>query len=80
MGVIVRNAAGEVVAARGFLDPCATEAWAGLQAIRLGKELHLSHIELEGDAKVVVDSINSVEKDRSTIGHVVEPTVITTEK
>jgi hypothetical protein len=37
-GVVVRNAAGEVVAARcdvarGFLDPCAAKAWAGLQAI-----------------------------------------------
>jgi hypothetical protein len=38
----------------------------------LGKELHLTHIELEGDTKTVVDSINSMEKDGSTIGHVVE--------
>jgi hypothetical protein len=36
-----------------------------------GKELK-THIELEGDTKTVVDSINSMEKDGSTISHVVE--------
>jgi hypothetical protein len=40
MGVVVRDVAGEVVAARcnlarGLLAPCAAEAWAGLQAIRI---------------------------------------------
>jgi hypothetical protein len=70
MGVVVRDVAGEVVAARcnlarGLLAPCAAEAWAGLQAIRLENELNLTHIELEGDAKTVVDAINSVEKDGS---------------
>jgi ribonuclease HI len=77
MGAVVRNDEGSVMAARcmvgrGFLDPCAAEAWAGTKAIRWGLELGLTNIQVEGDAKNVVEAINSAGKNWSKIGHIVE--------
>ena len=43
---------------RGFLDPSAAKSWAGAQATKLGKEMGLSHLYLEGDAKLVVEAVN----------------------
>jgi ribonuclease HI len=57
---------------QGFLDPCAAEAWAGAKAIRWGLELGLTDIQVEGDAKNVVEAINLAGKNWSKIGHIVE--------
>ena len=54
------------------MDPCAAEAWAGVKAIRWGLELGLSAVQVEGDAKNVVEAINSAGKNWSKIGHIVE--------
>lgn len=77
MGAVVRYEVGTVVAARylvgrGFLDPCAAEAWAGVQAARWGLQLGLNVIQLEGDARNVVEAFNSRAPNWSKIGHIVE--------
>ena len=41
----------------GLLDPTAAEALAAFQAVQLCKDLVLTHIILEGDAKLVVDAV-----------------------
>jgi ribonuclease HI len=56
----------------GLSNPLAAEAWAGGQALKFGRELHLNNIILEGDAKIVVDAINLGETNGSKIGILVE--------
>ena len=77
MGAVVRNHVGEVLVVQsrileGRLSPLAAEAWAGGQALRLGKELGLTSIILEGDAKLVVDVVNGEGASWSSIGHLME--------
>ncbi|XP_059436088.1 uncharacterized protein LOC132169016 [Corylus avellana] len=77
VGAVIRDWEGKILAVRGLtrsgcLDPLAAEAWAGTQALELGKEMGLSQILLEGDAKVVVEAVNAVTTDGSTIGHLVD--------
>lgn len=63
---------GRSLAKQGFLDPSAAKAWAGVQALSFGKEMGLSRLILEGDAKVVVNAVNFEATDWSKIGHLVE--------
>ena len=77
MGTVVRNHVGEVLAVQssileGRLSPLVAEAWASGQALRLGKELGLTSIILEGDAKLIVDVVNVKGASWSSIGHLVE--------
>jgi ribonuclease HI len=74
-GVVVRDSHGAVISARsgtrrGCLEPCLAEAEAVLMAIQLCRDLGLSKVVFEGDAKVVVDGINSAEVDKGWMGHV----------
>jgi hypothetical protein len=76
MGVVARNSTRGVEAVwcmvkEGISDPLVEEAWVGGQALKLGKELNLNHIVLEGVAKIVVD-VNSDETNWSKIGHLLE--------
>lgn len=77
VGAVIRDWEGKTMDVRGLtrsgcLDPLAAEAWAGTQALELGKEMGLSQILLEGDAKVVVEAVNAVTTDGSTIGHLAD--------
>ncbi|XP_059459795.1 uncharacterized protein LOC132189203 [Corylus avellana] len=77
LGVVIRDsrenmqAAGCVVQ-NGCLAPAAAEAMVILLAIRLCHELSLSRVHFEGDAKSMIDSVNSVETDNSWMGHIIE--------
>lgn len=62
LGIIVRDSRGNVLVARsltrkGLLEPIMWEAVASYYAALLCKELALTHVILEGDAKQVVDAI-----------------------
>lgn len=56
----------------GYLAPAAAEAQAALLAIQLCRELGFIKVHLEGDAKGVVDAVNSGNVDTSWLGHVIE--------
>lgn len=75
--VVIRDYRGQLVWARcmscrGYPSPKATEGIATIMAVKLCKELDLTNIHLEGDAKNVVEAINGNEEDRSRDGHVME--------
>jgi ribonuclease HI len=77
LGAVIRDSTGTVLAARceirrGILSPVAAEAKVALLTVRLCRELGLRKIHLEGDAKTVVDAVNSNEEDRSWVGHLFE--------
>ena len=55
---------------RGYLEPSLAEAEAVLMSIQLCHELGLSSVVFEGNAKGVVDGINSAEVDRGWMGQV----------
>jgi ribonuclease HI len=54
---------------QGLFEPAIAEIMGALLAIQLSCELGLLQICLEGDAKVVVYGINSIETDWSKKGH-----------
>lgn len=61
---LIRDSDGRFVAARtvsrsGFIDPTAGEALAFFHAVKFCKELDLSCIILEGDAQIIVNGVNS---------------------
>ena len=56
---------------QGFLDPIVAEAMAALMPAQLCNEVGLMRIQLEGDAQVVVDVVNSMELDEGCRGHLV---------
>jgi ribonuclease HI len=75
--VVVRDERGSAVVALcktslGRLDPQVVEARAVLMAIQVCKEMGFSKVHFEGDAKVVIDAVNSLKPDKSYKGLVVE--------
>jgi ribonuclease HI len=77
LGAMIRDSTRTMLAARceirrGILSPVAAEAKAALLTVRLCCELGFRKIHLEGDAKIVVDAVNSNEEDRSWVGHLFE--------
>jgi ribonuclease HI/ribosomal protein L37AE/L43A len=77
LGVVIRDHMGRLVAARslsrqGGFDPDAAEAIAALVATQIARELGIQRAWFEGDAKIVVDAVNSMEADWSRIGHLVD--------
>ncbi|XP_059435490.1 uncharacterized protein LOC132168511 [Corylus avellana] len=77
LAVVIRDPGGNLLAARcemrmGCLAPAAAEAHAVLLAIRLCRELGFEWVQLEGDAKLVIDAVSSMAKDFSRMGHVTE--------
>lgn len=56
----------------GCVDPLTAEATAAVYALRFCKDMGLHNICLEGDAKLVVDAVNSGEANWSRIGHLME--------
>jgi ribonuclease HI len=57
---------------KGLLEPVAAEDLAAIMAIQLFRELGFQRLYLEGDAKIVVDTVLSTEPDWSRKGHLVE--------
>jgi ribonuclease HI len=79
VGVVVRDDQGQMVIARsltrmGRLDPTTSEALASYFAARLCKENGGTSLILEGDAKLVVDALNSNNCNWSRFGHIVNDT------
>jgi ribonuclease HI len=79
MGIVVRDSEGNVLAARslsrvGLLESIMGETVASYHAALLCKELALTHVILESDAKQVVNAIVSGEKNNSRFGHLVDDT------
>ncbi|XP_042952140.1 uncharacterized protein LOC122289228 [Carya illinoinensis] len=77
IGIVVRDCSGEVhvvVASPKQITRTANvaESWAMLRAIQLCRELGLRQVQLEGDAKMVVDAVNSNTQDSSWDGQVME--------
>jgi ribonuclease HI len=75
-GVVVRDHNGCVWAAKcsiihGRFDPTAAETMANIHALKFCMALDVYNICLEGDAKNVVDGLNSMEKNWSRMGHLV---------
>lgn len=57
-GVVIRNGLGHVVAVRcfkrdGILSPAVAESMTALEAINLCRDMGLTHVHLEGDAKII---------------------------
>jgi hypothetical protein len=73
---VVRDSHGNFCAAKskiwnGWLDPTSTEAWAALMAIDLCHVLGVQRVILEGDAKILVDSVSSTKRDDNCRGQLV---------
>ena len=54
----------------GCLDPTAAEGLAALMAVQLSIEIGINQVQLEGDAKNVVDVVLSDTPDDSERGHI----------
>ena len=79
IGVMIRDEKGRAVAIMsktriGTLEPTAGEALAAYHAVCLCRELGLQNIYLEGDAKQIVEAINSSMGTWSRFGHLVDDT------
>ena len=75
--VVIRDHWGNLIVARswcrkGRFDPLAVEAYAAGMALKTCRVMSYEKVQFEGDAKVVMDAVNSGEIDRGRIGHVVE--------
>jgi ribonuclease HI len=79
IGVIIRDEKGWVVTAmcrtrQGLLEPTTGEAFGAFQAAQFIMEMGLHNIILKGDAKQIVDAINSYTSTWSQYGHLVDDT------
>ena len=76
-GAIIRDSLGNFCAAKslsryGFLSPVAAEAMGALMAIQLCKDMGFQQIHLEGDARVVVDDVHTMEQNEGGRGLLAE--------
>ncbi|XP_042960130.1 uncharacterized protein LOC122295108 [Carya illinoinensis] len=77
IGIVVRDYSGEVHVVlaspkQATKSANAAESWAMLRAVLLRRELGLRQVQLEGDAKMVVDAVNSNTQNTSWDGQVIE--------
>ena len=77
IGVVVCDSHRHLLAVRsvvqnGGLAPAVVKTKAALLAIQLCREMGLSKVHFEGDAKSIVDFVNSELVDSSWMGHVIE--------
>jgi ribonuclease HI len=77
LGMILRDHTGRMIAAKcsarlGCLNPAAAEAIAALEAMVLCCRLGYDRIQFEGNAKLVVEAITTIEPDWSTKGHIID--------
>jgi ribonuclease HI len=76
IGTVIRDHEGKVKAAqcsvrKGNFEPSVAEALAAVQTLTLCKDLGLTKINLEGDAKNVVTALNLKEANWSKGGHII---------
>jgi ribonuclease HI len=57
---------------KGYPTPLMAEALATIMVVRLCKEMGLQQVHFEGDAKTIVDAMNSRVENRSSLGMVLE--------
>jgi ribonuclease HI len=74
--VILRDNEGKLIVAKsttclGYVEPAAAEAFAALEATQLERDMGYEQIHFMGDAKTVIDAVNSEEPDWSRIGHLI---------
>ena len=71
LGAVIRNhrCAAKSMSCQGFLDPIVAEAMAALMPTQLCNVVGLMRIQLEGDAQVVVDAVNSMEPNERCMYH-----------
>jgi hypothetical protein len=74
--MVLRDEEGNVRAAkcmvkRGRFEPSTVESIAAVQTLAFCRELRLTKIQLEGDAKNIVDALNSGEANWSKVGHII---------
>ncbi|MBA0826539.1 hypothetical protein Goarm_011377 [Gossypium armourianum] len=75
-GLVVRNVGGEILASKSVIHtniatPFATEAHAGLQALKLRISMGFNALQIIGDSRTVITKCQSSEYDRSTIGAII---------
>lgn len=78
-GMVLRDSTGWVTTAkcmtrRGLLEPTAAEALAPFYAMQFTQEMGATNVLLECDSLVVVEALNSWERNGSQYGHIVEDT------
>ncbi|KAG8486679.1 hypothetical protein CXB51_019975 [Gossypium anomalum] len=71
--MVVQDVGGEILASKTVLysdvaSPFAVEAYAGLQAMRLGISMGFSILEIVGDSRTVIKKCQTTDFDRSVIG------------
>ncbi|MBA0638750.1 hypothetical protein Godav_025627, partial [Gossypium davidsonii] len=76
IGLILRNEEGEILASKAVIHshivtPFTAEAYAGLQAVKLGIFMGLNKIEVVGDSKTVIKKCQSTDTDKSVIGAII---------
>jgi ribonuclease HI len=79
IGVILRDERGQVLAAmsktrNGTLEPSTGEAFATSTAICFCRDIGVQRVVLEGDAKQIVDAVNSNLTSWSRFGHLIDDT------
>ena len=79
IGAIIRDEKGQTLAALSKtrlenLEPITGEAFAAFSAVCLCRDLELQHIMMEGDAKQIVDAVNSNTSSWSRFGHIIDDT------
>ncbi|XP_012472296.1 uncharacterized protein LOC105789469 [Gossypium raimondii] len=75
-GIIVRNENREILASQAVIhsiivDPFTAEAYARLQAIKLGIRLGVNKLTVLGDSKTVIKKCQSFFTDKSVIGAII---------
>lgn len=75
--VVVRDHLGKMMVAKcttrkGYPTPLVAEALVAIMAVRLCREMDLQRVHFEGDAKTIVEAMNSGAENRSSIGMVME--------
>ncbi|KAK2978561.1 hypothetical protein RJ640_006680 [Escallonia rubra] len=76
-GIIVRDSKGIVLAALskkiyGVTDPEHAEAIAAGEAARFGYDCGFNFVQMEGDAKLIINALNSSEENLSAIGGIID--------
>ena len=61
----------KVLVWEGFLDPKSVEAMGATMVAHFCRDLGMERIQLEGDAKIVIDAVNSWRQDDSSKGHLI---------
>ena len=78
IGVVVKEKGRVIVAMSktrlGSFEPTTGKAFASFHAVSLCRDLSIQQLFLEGDAKLVVDAINSITSTWTRFGHIVEDT------